>query len=328
MPLWYKHRIMHLFFCLFLIFTVPVYAQDYKNELLKLGQSIRQTEKQKIDVENKLIALQLDYKNISKDADERQYDATRRLHEYHSLNNTQYKHAYLLHDQSFFERFFRLRDEKTKSNILKYQLSENVKDLENIQKKSEKIQYFLDKRKTLELTLNTALQQIEDIQKSRMSNQDLSGFQSLIDDLKEQDKSLNDFLKTIIQIEEIKIVRKTPLVFSMPVSGVISEDNDRLMIKSAPSSLVITPARGKIIYADHFGNLGLVVIIHHGEGYISVLRGLSSSYVNVGFDVITGEPIGVLHGDKNNKDLNHAMLIYELRYNNILTNPLLKMTGL
>jgi septal ring factor EnvC (AmiA/AmiB activator) len=139
---------------------------------------------------------------------------------------------------------------------------------------------------------------------------------------------MNEFLQTILDVEKIDIVRETPLVFSMPVSGVVNENKGRLRIKSAPSSLVITPARGKIIYADDFGNLGLVVIIHHGEGYISVLRGLTSSYVNVGFDVIAGEPIGVLQGDKNNKGLNHAMLIYELRYNNVLTNPLLKMTGL
>jgi murein DD-endopeptidase MepM/ murein hydrolase activator NlpD len=312
----------------FFAFLSPAYAQDYKNDLLKLSQSIRQTEKQKIDVENQLIALQLDYKNVSKQADQIQYDAVRSLHQYQSLNNTQYKHTYLLQDQSIFQRFFRLRDEKTKSEILKHQLNQNLETLESIHTRSEKIEYFLNKRKTLEQTLAIALKQVEDIQKSRMNDSALSEFQSLVDDLQEQEQSLNDFLKTILKIEKIDFTDEAPLIFSMPVSGVISEDNGRLMIKSAPSSLVITPARGKIIYADHFGNLGLVVIIHHGEGYMSVLRGLSSSYVNVGFDVIAGEPIGVLHGDKNNKDLNQAMLIYELRYNNILTNPLLKMTGL
>ncbi len=319
---------MHLFFCIFFTLIFPTYAQDYKADLLKLGQSIRQTEKQKIEIENQLIALQLDYKKVSKDAGERQYDAVRSLHQYKSLNNTPYKNAYLLKDQEFFQLFFHLRNEKTKSDILKHQFSENVKTLEDIHAKSEKIQYFLHRRKTLELTLNAALKQIEEIQTSRMNDSALSGFKTLVEDLKEQEQSLSDFLKTILKADEIDFINETPLIFSMPVSGVINEGNKRLLIKAAPSSLVITPARGKVIYASEFGNLGLVIIIHHGEGYISVLRGLETSYVNVGFDVIAGEPIGVLHGDKNNKDLNHAMFIYELRYNNVLTNPLLKMTGL
>lgn len=304
----------------------PAYAQDYKDDLLKLSQSIRQTEKQKIEIENRLEELFNNYNTISDIADAQYYDSVVSLHNYHSLNQTSTKHAYLLRDQSFIDRSFRLKHQQTIADISKQNLNTNIQKLTDIDEKSKTINHYLNKRKRLEATLSAALKQVEDIQQSRKNNE--VSFQSLVEDLKKEDQSLNDFLQTILNSENIDIPRDTPLIFSMPVSGIIKVTEGRLMIEAAPSSLVITPARGKIIYADHFGSLGLIIMIHHGDGYISVLRGLASSYVNVGFDVIAGEPIGILQGDKNAKDLNQAMLIYELRYNNKITNPLLKMTGL
>jgi hypothetical protein len=156
---------MHLLFFIFFIFISPALAQDYRNDLLKLSQSIRQTEKQKIEIENRLIELQSDYKHVSKNTHERQYDATRSLHQYQSLSNTQYKQAYLLQDQSFFERFFHLRHQKTISDISKHELDKNISELTDIDEKSKQINHFLNKRKTLELTLNAALKQVKDIQK-------------------------------------------------------------------------------------------------------------------------------------------------------------------
>lgn len=66
----------------------------------------------------------------------------------------------------------------------------------------------------------------------------------------------------------------------------------------APSrrAQVVAPARGRIAYAGPFGSYAGIVIIDHGNGWVTLVTGLGPPTVRVGQEVIQGSPIGAVGG--------------------------------
>lgn len=85
--------------------------------------------------------------------------------------------------------------------------------------------------------------------------------------------------------------------------------------KGAP---VVAPYNGRIAYAGHFRGYGLLLIIAHGEGYHTILSGMSHIYGNVGQTVLAGEPIGQM-GDEAEP---RPILYVELRRRGEPINPI------
>jgi septal ring factor EnvC (AmiA/AmiB activator) len=70
-----------------------------------------------------------------------------------------------------------------------------------------------------------------------------------------------------------------------------------ITLRTRPRAQVVAPHDGRIVFAGPFRNYGLILIISHGEGYHSLLAGLSKLQTVVGQSVLSGEPVGVMGGD-------------------------------
>lgn len=90
-----------------------------------------------------------------------------------------------------------------------------------------------------------------------------------------------------------------------------------ITIETRPEATVVASGRGKVQFAGPFRGYGLILILEHGDGYHSLVAGLSRIDVEVGRSVAPGEPVGVMGrpSDRN------PLLYFELRNNGQPTNP-------
>ncbi len=93
-----------------------------------------------------------------------------------------------------------------------------------------------------------------------------------------------------------------------------------LFVETTDYAQVISPVDGWVEYADDFGNYGKLVILKVGKKYRLLLTGMQHIYIQPGFFVLRGEPIGVmgnyatasLNLTRNDADLTSVLYI-ELR---------------
>ena len=91
-----------------------------------------------------------------------------------------------------------------------------------------------------------------------------------------------------------------------------------LTLETAPGAQVVAPYEGNVVYAGQFRGYGELLIIEHGEGYHSLLAGLSRIDSTIGQWVVAGEPVGVM----GRTDTRRPVLYVELRRNGQPINPL------
>ncbi len=95
-----------------------------------------------------------------------------------------------------------------------------------------------------------------------------------------------------------------------------------ISIETRAGAQVIAPYDGQVVFAGPFRGYGLLLIIEHGEGYHTLLAGMSRIDGTVGQHLVSGEPVGVM-GSSDNKPL----LYFELRRNGQPVNPLPWLTA-
>ncbi len=88
-----------------------------------------------------------------------------------------------------------------------------------------------------------------------------------------------------------------------------------ISIATRPQAQVISPYDGGVIFAGPFRGYGKLIIIEHGEGYMSLLAGMDSIDCEVGQVLLAGEPVGQMPND------NDAHLYVELRKDNKPIDP-------
>jgi len=89
-------------------------------------------------------------------------------------------------------------------------------------------------------------------------------------------------------------------------------------IETRPGAQVIAPYDGQVMFAGAFKGYGQLLIIEHGEGYHSLLAGLSRIDSVMGQQLLSGEPAGIMGGGENEA----PVLYVELRRNGQPINPL------
>ena len=90
-----------------------------------------------------------------------------------------------------------------------------------------------------------------------------------------------------------------------------------LSIETRYSAQIIAPFDGKVVFAGNFRGYGQLLIIDHGEGYHSLLAGMSRIDGVMGQYLLSGEPIGVMGSQNEGK----PSLYIELRRNGQPINP-------
>ena len=86
-------------------------------------------------------------------------------------------------------------------------------------------------------------------------------------------------------------------------------------LRTRQGAQVVAPYDGRVVFAGPFRNYGLILIISHGDGYHTLLAGLSKLQTVVGQDLLTGEPMGMMGRD------NKRSLYIELRRKGTAINP-------
>ena len=94
--------------------------------------------------------------------------------------------------------------------------------------------------------------------------------------------------------------------------------NQGLTVATRASAQVIAPYDGRLMFAGPFRGYGQLLIISHGEGYHSLIAGMSRIDGVVGQWLLAGEPIGRMGGN----DGDAPVLYVELRRNGAPIDPL------
>ncbi len=91
-----------------------------------------------------------------------------------------------------------------------------------------------------------------------------------------------------------------------------------LSVATRALAQVVAPYDGRLLFAGPFRGYGQLLIISHGEGYHSLIAGMSRIDGIVGQWLLAGEPIGRMGGD----DGAAPVLYVELRRDGVPVNPL------
>ena len=91
-----------------------------------------------------------------------------------------------------------------------------------------------------------------------------------------------------------------------------------VIIESEPGSEVVAVADGQVAFADWFRNLGLLVIIDHGDGYMSLYGHNQELYKENGELVVAGEIVATV-GDTGGR--RSTGLYFEIRQNGMPQDP-------
>ena len=88
-----------------------------------------------------------------------------------------------------------------------------------------------------------------------------------------------------------------------------------ITIATRENAQVISPFDGAVIFAGAFRGYGNMIIVEHGEGYLSLMSGLGNINVELGQMLLAGEPVGLMPKENN------AELYVEIRKDNQPINP-------
>ena len=88
-------------------------------------------------------------------------------------------------------------------------------------------------------------------------------------------------------------------------------------LETLPGAQVIAPFAGRIVFAGKVRGYGQLLIIEHGEGYHTLLAGMSRIDGVLGQSLAAGEPVGIMGNPRNAK----PVLYLELRRKGRPINP-------
>ena len=247
----------------------------------------------------------------------------------------QHDPATLSRSTSYFHYFHQARQQQLMniSHILT-NLSQDQKALFSAQKTQQALYSKYQKKQR-------ALQSQTDKRQATLKRLDakISGQDSRLVFLHEQEKSLHSLLNSLNK-PAAKTANKTPSLRSSfakragsltwPINGKIlarygSSRNlgkltwQGILISTPPGKNIVASASGNVVFADWLRGFGLLVIIDHGDQYMTLYGNNETLLTQVGDSVSTGDLIAQ-SGDKGIRQ--HAGLYFEIRHKGSPTNPL------
>lgn len=88
-----------------------------------------------------------------------------------------------------------------------------------------------------------------------------------------------------------------------------------MVLRGRPSGIVVAPHDGEVVFTGPFRDYGPMVLLRHGNGYISLLAGLGRVDVGLNQEVKAGEPLGAMPNTASGE------LYVELRENSKTIDP-------
>jgi|AntAceMinimDraft_5_1070358.scaffolds.fasta_scaffold00249_13 septal ring factor EnvC (AmiA/AmiB activator) len=232
----------------------------------------------------------------------------------------------------YYRYFFRAR------NTLLEQYRQTLRDLEELQQKIDTTQAELATRgETLEQQQNTltTVQANRALAMEKLTSS-ISNNSARLKEKEEDRKQLEDLLsaieKAIVELElpeNYASFHSAKSQMPWPVAGKPSNNFDRprnegkmrwqgITIPAAEGTTVKAIHHGRVVYADWLRGSGLLLIIDHGDGYMSLYAHNESLLREVGEWVTLDTPISTV-GNTGGEE--QTALYFEIRHNGKPTNP-------
>lgn len=305
-------------------------ANDLKRDLQRLQNQLQRTQSQNKNIQDKLEKTIQEQSDLQDVIDQQKYKTAQLIHYLNALKNKSSDIGFLSPHYNHNEYQIHLRTIENIQNVIEIQLSDTKTKQNNLADIEKSIADYMHKRDILDKTINEYFTAIENIQNDKHI---IAQYKPLIDHLKSDISTLGELMQALNLPNDVASPPHKPnndkqLAFQLPVSGIIADDGHGITITTSDKSLVHAPERGVIAYADYFRNIGNVIIIHHGDGYVSAIKGINKIYVRPGAEITKGEPLGILSLENHHKDKINPILYFELRYNGQYTHPMDYLTGL
>ena len=197
--------------------------------------------------------------------------------------------------------------------------AETQKMAENLSSKASDLRDLLEKlerQKEIERQKREEAERLANVKKQQEFDLSHTKTPQIVDT-----KTHNDFKK---QIQSGRFVRAKGAL-SRPVRGQVITEYGQLIskgvtskgivYKTRPEAQVISLYDGMVIYSGPFKGYGNIIIVEHGDGYLSLLAGLGVIDCEPGQMFLAGEPVGTMPNNNN------AKLYVEIRKNRHPINP-------
>ena len=87
-----------------------------------------------------------------------------------------------------------------------------------------------------------------------------------------------------------------------------------IILQTRPGAQITIPYDGTVLFAGPFQNYGQLLIVDHGDEYLTVLAGMGTINASVGQELLAGEPVGSM-------SLSYTDLYLEIRHKGIPEDP-------
>jgi len=198
-----------------------------------------------------------------------------------------------------------IKSEKAKKNVEKLanqanDLRDLLRKLEN-QKKAEEAKKLAEKKKEEERQRKLAEAQKKEYQTTSLIKSSST------------DKIIADFAKAKGSLP-LPARGKIITAYGEQMNKGVSSKG--ITIRTRNQAQVIAPFDGSVIFSGPFRGYGNLIIIEHGNGYLSLLAGLHTMDIEVGQLLLAGEPIGQMPTEGD------AKLYMEIRKDNQPIDPM------
>lgn len=203
-------------------------------------------------------------------------------------------------------------------------LNSKAKDLRDLLEELER-QKEIARKKREEAERLAALkrqQEAEAARQAAMASGQKAQYSAPVSEAHTVDKQTHASIKK--QVNGSKFVRAKGTLHK-PVSGTKITDYGQVISKGVTSKGIVYKTRseaqvtalfdGTVIFSGPFKGYGNIIIVEHGDGYLSLLAGLGHIDCDVGQMILAGEPVGTMPKD------NSAKLYVEIRKDRHPINP-------
>lgn len=216
-------------------------------------------------------------------------------------------------------------------NKIKTELASLNQTLEAITEHQATLQTLLEQKKAQQKKLAAAQlnrQQLISHIKQEVQSKEIQ-FATLVENQKALQEALNQIANQAANINSNQLFSDLHGKLLWPVRGSIATNfgstldvGDRrstgVIIKAPLGTPVHAIASGKVIFANWLRGFGLLVIINHGNGYMSLYARNQTLYAKMGEQVKAGAVISAI-GNTGGQEI--SSLYFEIRENGIPVNP-------
>ena len=320
-------------------------AQQQLRTLEKdIGSRVRKIRalKQQLNKQNRrLHKLQKQQKNLQA-----------RLAKQRDLLGRQIRAAYIIGQQEYLKLLLNQQDPAAAGRMVTYydyfnrarsqqieQALATITELGQLEKTIRSEKLTLDRLYTRQVIAKKALQKSYRSRAKLVASlgKEIKSKGQQLQQLSENEKQLQHLLRTITEnIPDILTAQNRQQLFSKlrgklnwPASGRVkkvyglqrSKSNSRwngVMIAAKEGNNVYAVSRGRVVYADWLRGYGLLMILDHGDGYMSLYGHNQSLFKEIGDWVESGEVIASIG---NSGGQTQAGLYFEIRHNGKPSNP-------